>query len=83
MARKRKAKQKVDPVTQEIIDLLHGNNSDVAVDVVTAEYKVQVQEPTPVLEPEPAPEPIPEPTPKLTNKALAAANAWLKERGFR
>ena len=44
MARKRKAKQKViDPVTQEIYDLLHGNNSDVAVDVVTAEYKVLVE----------------------------------------
>ena len=43
MARKRKeVKQKVmDPVTQEIYDLLHGNNSDVAVDVVTAEYKVE------------------------------------------
>ena len=42
MARKRKeVKQKVmDPVTQEIYDLLHGNNSD-AVDVVTAEYKVE------------------------------------------
>ena len=45
MARKRKeVKQKVmDPVTQEIYDLLHGNNSDVAVDVVTAEYKVLVE----------------------------------------
>ena len=45
MVRKRKAvKQKeMDPVTQEIYDLLHGNNSDVAVDVVTAEYKVLVE----------------------------------------
>ena len=48
MARKRKAvKQKeMDPVTQEIYDLLHDNNNNIAVEVVTAEYEI----PTPYID---------------------------------
>ena len=81
---KNKGRKKPDPLNQELAEILSQSEpvpTPVPVPTPMPEPElqdqvlvVQAHYPTPVLEPEP--------TPKLTNKALAAANAWLKERGF-